>query len=126
MGFQSGGVLLVNEPASVKGWSITDAYTELTTNGPVPIASGTYYIVKAGVLAMTLRAPTVAENGTIMRFISGTANAHTLTATALINNGTTAGPHNLYTFVAFPGGGITLEAAGGLWNEVARVLGVVS
>ena len=93
MGFQSGGVLLVNEPASVKGWSITDAYTELTTNGPVPIASGTYYIVKAGVLAMTLRAPTVAENGTIMRFISGTAaGPHRATRLRRICRNATASP----------------------------------
>jgi hypothetical protein len=123
---QAGGSFLPNEPASVKGWSVADAYTELTTDGPVPVLSGTYYITKAGVLAMTLRAPTLTESGTVLRFISGTANAHTLTATALINNGTTAGPHNLYTFVAFPGGGITLEAAGGFWNEIGRVLGVVS
>lgn len=88
----------------------------LTTNGALPAAGGYYVITKAGVLADTLAAPTAAQNGQVLVVTSRTANAHTITATGLINNGTTGGPHNLATFAAFAGASITLVADNLLWN----------
>jgi hypothetical protein len=124
---QAGGSFLPGETADVRGWSVADRFIELSVNGPVPILSGTYFITKTGaLLAATLRAPTLAENGTVMRFVSGTAFAHTVTATALIQNGVVGGAKSAWTAAAFPGSSITLVAGGGFWNEVARTLGAVA
>lgn len=71
--------------------------TPALVNGAITIATGTVVFTKAGVAAMTLAAPTAAQAGTIMRFVAGTANAHTLTATGLIEDGVTGGDKNLAT-----------------------------
>jgi hypothetical protein len=50
-----------------------------------PLVSANYAVTKAGVCAMTLAAPTV--DGVMIRIFSTTANAHTLTATSLLQTG---------------------------------------
>lgn len=97
----------------------------LTTNGAVAPVSGNYVITKAGVLAMTLAAPTAGiQDGTIIVITNNTANAHTLTATGLLQTGTAT--VNLATFAAFAGSTITLEAYGGKWNVISSTAVVLS
>jgi hypothetical protein len=95
--------------------------TALTTNGAIaPHTAATYVITKAGVLADTLAAPTAGtDDGLEIVITSGTANAHTLTATGLLNTGSAS--VNVATFAAFAGAGITLMAYNGKWNVVASV-----
>ena len=90
----------------------------VSANGAInPHVGEIYMITKAGVCALTLAAPTIgADDGTSIVIISNTAFAHTVTATGLLNNGTTGGPHNLATYAAFPGAAISLYAYNGLWN----------
>lgn len=97
----------------------TQAVALAATNGAVAIAPGLVVFTKAGVAAMTLAAPTAAQNGTVMMFVAGTANAHTLTATGLINDGVTGGAKNLATFTAFVGSSLTLIAYNLQWHVVA-------
>lgn len=86
----------------------------LTTNGAITVASGMYVITKAGVLADTLAAPTAGvQDGMIISIISSTADAHTLTATGLLQTGATY--VNLATFAAHAGAGLTLMAYNGYW-----------
>jgi len=93
--------------------------TNAAANGAVTIANGTVVFTKAGVAAMTLAAPTAAQAGTTITFISGTANAHTVTATGLIEDGVTGGSKNLATFAAFLGSSLTLRAVNLKWHVVA-------
>lgn len=98
-----------------------DVLTALTTNGAIPPStSATYVITKAGVLADTLAAPTATtDDGKIITVTSNTANAHTITATGLLQTGTAS--VNVATFAAQPGAGLTLMAYQGKWNVLGSV-----
>lgn len=95
-------------------------HTAMSANGAATIGAGSVVFTKAGVLAATLAAPTAGQAGTRMTFIAGTANAHTLTATGLIDDGVTGGSKDLATFAAFVGASITLEAYNLKWVVVAN------
>lgn len=116
MGFQAGGALLTNEPAQVKGWAVSPAVTNVIANGAIPIVSGIYVLSTTGAGAFTLRAPTLAENGTMLIFTAGTAAAHVVTATALIQDGVVGGPKAALTTAAFLGAGGTLMAVNAFWH----------
>lgn len=98
------------------------ALTALTTNGAVtPGTPATYVITKAGVLADTLAAPVATtDDGKVITITSATANAHTLTATGLLQTGAAANA-NLATFAAFPGAGLTLMAYQAKWYVLSSV-----
>lgn len=84
-----------------------------------PHTANRYMITKAGVAALTLAAPTAgADDGLLIEINSATANAHTVTATGLYEDG--AGHVNLATFPANIGGYLNLMAYQGKWY----VLGV--
>lgn len=121
-GMQSGGAFLPNQPASVKGWAVTQPVTTLSVSGAIPVISGAYRIVNATAGAYTLRAPTVDEEGTTLFITAGTAVAHVLTATGLLQNGITGGAKNTATTAAFIGSGITLVALNGQWFVQASVV----
>ena len=85
-----------------------------------PHVAHTYVITKAGVAALTLAAPTATtDDGIEITLTSNTANAHTLTATGLLQTGTAS--VNVATFAAQPGAGLTLMAYQGKWNVMAAV-----
>jgi hypothetical protein len=89
-------------------------------DGALPLVAGTVMVTKAGVCAMTLAAPTTAMNGQRITVISTTANAHTLTATNLLEDGITGGAKDLATFAAFAGASIELEAYAAKWYVVSK------
>lgn len=93
----------------------------LTTNGAIdPHTAANYVITKAGVLADTLAAPTATtDDGKVIFVTSNTANAHTITATGLLQTGSAS--VNLATFAANAGAGLTLVAYQGKWNVVGSV-----
>lgn len=83
---------------------------------------GTFVITKAGVAALTLAAPTVGgpgtgDDGTFLDITSASANAHTLTATGLLNTGSAF--VNVATFNAQAGASLSLMAYNGLWQVMA-------
>jgi hypothetical protein len=82
-----------------------------------PIRNTTYLITKVAALATTtLAAPTTAQNGLRLTFISMTTAAHVITGATLFNNGITGVPWTTITFAAFAGAGFTATAEKGLWN----------
>jgi hypothetical protein len=91
----------------------------LTVNGAIdPHSANRYFISKAGVLADTLAAPTSgADDGNEIDIVSGTANAHTVTATGLFVDG--AAHVNVATWSANAGGYLRLRAQAGKWYVVA-------
>jgi|SRR6185312_644380 len=94
--------------------------TLLAVSGAIdPHTSQTYVITKAGVLADTLAAPTAGtDDGTVIVVTSNTANAHTITATGLLQDGSTT--VNVATFAANPGASLTLMAYQGKWNVLSQ------
>jgi len=96
-------------------------------DGAITIAPETTIVfTKAGVAAMTLAAPSAAQAGTRMMFTAGTANAHTLTATGLIEDGVTGGAKNVATFGAFVGASLELEARALKWHVVSKNVCVIT
>lgn len=116
-----GKTLTVNGTFTSGGLSFTMTLAALTTNGAVsPHTTADYVITKAGVLADTLAAPTATtDDGVVICIVSTTANAHTLTATGLLNTGTAA--VNLATFAAYAGAGLTLLAYQAKWYVLSSV-----
>jgi hypothetical protein len=92
----------------------------LSTNAALPVTTGTYVITKAGVLAATLAAPTAgSQDGIVIQISSTTANAHTLTATGLLQTGTAS--VNVATFAAQAGAGLVLMSYNGKWIVLSSV-----
>ena len=116
-----GQTLTVSGTLSSGSLSFTQTLTALTTNGAVNAhTTANYVITKAGVLADTLGAPTATtDDGVVIQITSTTANAHTLTATGLLNTGTAS--VNLATFAAYAGAGLQLMAYQGAWYVLCSV-----
>lgn len=91
-----------------------------SANGALAVSPHTATLTKAGVNAMTLAAPTVAQEGVIIRVVSQTANAHTITATGLIDDGVTGGSKTTATFAAFAGASIELMASNLKWAVISK------
>jgi len=80
-----------------------------------PHSSGTYVFNRAGVVGATLAAPTAGtDDGTVIDITSDTAQAHTLTATGLLDTG--AAGTGVLTFAANKGSSLRLMAFNGRWK----------
>ena len=80
----------------------------------------TAFLAKATAGAFTLLAPSLALNGITLVLTNQTAAAHVVTATSLIDDGTSATALSTITFPALIGSTITLIAQNGLWNVSAK------
>jgi len=96
------------------------AIAAFATDGALTKTTGVKVLTKAGVGAYTLAAPTAAEAGRRITIINGTANAHVVTATNLIDDGVTGGAKDTMTFAAFVGASIELLAYNLKWTVVAK------
>ena len=112
-------VLALNE-------SVDHPVIAYSANGALAVSPHTATLTKAGVNAMTLAAPTVAQEGMIIRVVSQTANAHTITATGLIDDGVTGGSKTTATFAAFAGASIELMASNLKWAVISKNVVTVS
>jgi D-ribose pyranose/furanose isomerase RbsD len=79
-------------------------------------------LTKGSAGAYTLAAPTAAMNGKELIIVAGTAFAHVITATNLLDDGVTGGAKDTATFAAFVGSGIHLMAYNLKWCVVAKNL----
>lgn len=87
-------------------------------DGAISPAAGEVVLTKETAGAYTLAAP--ASDGFRLCITSGTAAAHVVTATGLIEDGVTGGAKDTMTFAAFPGASIDLLAYDGKWHVVAK------
>lgn len=76
-------------------------------------------ITKATAAAITLVAPSKAQDGLTLVFTSLTAAAHVITATTLLGDAVSGSPHTTATFAAFIGASITLQAQNGIYNVIS-------
>lgn len=94
-------------------------------SGAIAVKKGLVIITKAGVAAMTLALPVAGaqsaggDDGKMLRIISATAQAHTVTTPAAGYNAAST----IATFAAAIGNGILLVAKNGTWL-VAQSLGI--
>jgi hypothetical protein len=102
------------EAQQVKG----DTVVYYTASGAIAVANGTAVLNGAGALAMTLAAPTAAQDGTTIYIVAETAHAHTVTLPA---NGL-YGTKHIITFAA-EGDNVTLRAVALTWMPVGAVGG---
>ena len=91
-----------------------DYVTAASADGAITIQSGTVVITKGTACALTLGTPTTAQNGTIIRIISATAAAHTVTAATIGFNAADAAG-DVGTFAAAIGNNLIVVAYGGEW-----------
>lgn len=81
-----------------------------------------YQITKATAAAITIVAPSKAQDGIELTFTSQTAATHAITATALLADAGASSPYTTATVAnAKIGGGLVLKAQNGLWNVVSNV-----
>jgi hypothetical protein len=94
--------------------------TAMAADGAIAIARGLVVFTKsASAIAATLAAPTAEQDGLVMQFTAGSAKAHVITATGLLQDGVTGGGKNTATFAAFLGASLTLVAYNLNWHVLS-------
>lgn len=79
-----------------------------------------HVLTKTSAGAYTLAAPTSSQEGMELIITAGTAYAHVVTATGLLDDGVTGGSKNTATFGAFVGSTLTLMAYNLKWIVVSK------
>lgn len=120
--FNAAGELEANDSPVLK--LPTTAYT---ANGAIALLSGLHVIEKTGsAAAMTVAAPTAAQDGTELTIIGNTDFAHVITFTGgTLLDGTT-GANTTATLAAFKGSGVTVVARGTKWLLKAAVVATIA
>ncbi len=95
-----------------------------TADGAIAPTSHTAILAKTSAGAFTLAAP--AQDGETIRLICGTAFAHVVTATGLIDDGVTGGAKNTITMGAFVGAAATIRSYGGHWVLLSKTVATVA
>jgi hypothetical protein len=98
--------------------------TVYTADGAIATSSGIKVISKTSAAAMTLAAP--AADGDEITLIAGTAFAHVITATDLIDDGVTGGAKDTITLGAFVGACATLVGYNGHWVLKSKTVATVA
>ncbi len=112
---QIDGDLIIEGALSPTGGSLTPIATA-SVDGAITIKTSIVQITKATAAALTLAAPTAAQEGTIITFDSTTAAAHTLTVEGgLRGAGASA---NVGTWGGAIGDGVSLYAKNLFWWPV--------
>lgn len=96
------------------------------TDGAITLTDGKVVLTKAGVAAMTLAAPTAAQDGLELLITSGSSNAHVITGTNLFWAGQTGGPFNKITLAAFIGASAKVMAYNLLWHVTSHSPGAAT
>ena len=99
--------------------------TTITGDGAITIESGVVVLTKGSAAAITIAAPSAAQDGTTITIVAGTSWAHVVTGTNLFWAGETGGPFNKITTAAFIGSAATIVAVGGLWLVVSDQIATV-
>ncbi len=102
--------------ARTLGQDKTFTSTEVAAWGNQP---RNYALTKASALAVTLVAPSKAQDGLTITFTNLTDAIHVFTATSLFASGGSASPYTTATWAnAKAGGAFTIQAQNGLWNVI--------
>jgi len=98
---------------------VADTITVDAADTAIPITGGTVVFTKGSSSTHTLAAPAVL--GTTLTLVAGSAQAHVITATGLIDDGVTGGSKTTITLASFIGASIVLRAVqAGKWAVLAK------
>ncbi len=87
-----------------------------SANAAITIRNAVVMITKGSACALTLAAPSTAQNGTEIIIISASAYAHTVTTpSAIMHWGDSGGADDVGTFAAYKGARLHLKAFAGEW-----------
>jgi len=113
--FQSAG--FADKLAEIQKPTITTYSTDgaITFTNPYNIAK----LTKGSAAAMTLAAPSTAQEGYRLLVLNQSAYAHVITATNLLDDGVTGGAKDTATFGAFVGASLDLIAINQKWHVVS-------
>jgi len=89
--------------------------TNYTADGAIAITTGIHTIAKTSAAAMTVAAPTSAQDGTRLTIVANTDFAHVITFTGSTLLDGTTGANLTVTLTAFKGSAITVIAVGTKW-----------
>ena len=105
------------EPVSVPPQKM--AQVSINADGAItlPEKDTTVIVTKATAAALTLAAPSAGTDGVVLRIMSATAAAHTVTFTAGFYSDTTSS--DVATFAAKAGASMTVQSRAGTWAVVA-------
>ncbi len=94
-------------------------YASYSVSGAITVPTSNQFIEinKAGAALMTLAAPGLDQDGLQLTITSNTAQAHTITATGLFQDGSTT--TDVATFAAQKGVSLVISALGGKWNVIS-------
>lgn len=84
--------------------------TVITGDAALVVAHQIAVFTKGSAAAITLAAPVAADNGLKIQLVAGSAFAHVITATGLIDDGVTGGAKNTITLGAFVGASCEIMA----------------
>jgi predicted RecA/RadA family phage recombinase len=94
--------------------------TTIAGDGAITIVTGIVRLTKGSAAAIALAAPSAGQAGTELIITAGSAYAHVVTATTLIEDGVTGGSKTTATFGAFNGATLTLRAVNLKWTVVSK------
>lgn len=97
-----------------------------SVDGAITVADQRAIITKGSAAAMTLAAPTASQAGITIVLTAGSAFAHVITATGLIDDGVTGGAKNTVTLGAFVGATATLYAYNLHWVLQSKTVATVA
>jgi hypothetical protein len=106
------------------GTADTGRVKQYLLDGAIDVRSHTAILTKGSAGAYTLAAPTA--DGIVITITAGTAFAHVVTMTGLLQDGVTGGAKNTWTSAAFVGSSATFVAYSGKWNLVSKNLGLTA
>lgn len=119
----TGDLTVTGDTTITGGLSTTGAAANLVVasgDGAITIQSSIVVITKGTAAALTLAAPTTAQNGTVITIVSSTAAAHTITATTIGFNAADAAG-DVATLGGAIGDGLAVVAYGGEWLVLNNV-----
>lgn len=85
----------------------------------IPAVTGTYYLTKATAGAYTLAVPASTNDGAVIRIISKTAAAHTISTPSTNIDAGVSATKTTITLAAYVGANVTLQAVNSRWVVVA-------
>lgn len=112
------GVAQVGDIQTIYADEISPNVQVASANGAITIESGVVAITKGGVCALTLAAPSAAQNGTMITIVATTAHAHTVTNSSPGFNSAGASG-DVATFGGAIGDSMVVVAYGEKWHTVS-------
>jgi len=103
--------------------------TAYSADGAIAVSPHFAVLTKTSAGAYTLAAPPASgsdDEGMAIEITAGTAFAHVVTATGLIQDGVTGGAKNTWTSAAFVGSSLKLRGYNGKWHVISKNLGTIA